>query len=61
MKRTPVSDLPVQVVADIAECAVMYGYSFNAILEFYYGRDALSVMGWLVIRQSIHGLESLPC
>jgi len=58
MKRTPVSDLPIPVVADIAEYAVMHGDPFGTILEFYYGRDALSVMGWLLIRLSIHGSRS---
>jgi hypothetical protein len=56
MKRQPVSDLPIPVVADIAEYAVMHGDRFNTVLELYFGRDALSVMGWILIRQSVRGV-----
>jgi hypothetical protein len=67
MKRQSVSELPLEIIADIAEYAVMHGDCFNTILEYYYGRDPLSVMGYFLIQQSIRGfngkysgLESLP-
>ena len=59
MKRTPVADLPIPVVADIAEYAVMTGFPFSFVLDIYYGRDALSMMGFLHIQGRIRSLVKL--
>lgn len=55
MKRTPVADLPIPVVANIAEYAAMTGDTFNNALKLYYGRDALSVMPYLYLLSEIRG------
>jgi hypothetical protein len=57
MKRTPVSDLPIPVVANIAEYAAMFGIPFKLALDIYYGRDALSVMGYFSIECAIHSID----
>jgi hypothetical protein len=59
MKRTPVAELPLRVVADIAEYSVMSGIPFKIVLDIYYGCDVISVMGWFLIKCGIHSNNHL--